>query len=99
MLKLISAFFRRKFYRVEYSEIKVRLYIIEMHLGLMLYNEKVLKQSKAKYDITVLNPILEVIHNLKSERIDLLSRLVRFEPRILDTNAVKQSGIEEVLNG
>lgn len=99
MLKLITSFFRRSFYRVEHSEIKTRLYVIEMHLGLMFYNEKVLKQSKAKYDVTVLNPILEVIHKLKSEREQLESRLLRFEPRstlnVRNTNAVKQSDIKE----
>lgn len=81
MLNSIICFFRRSFYRVEHSEIKTRLYVIEMHLGLMFYNEKVLKQSKAKYDVTVLSPILEVIHKLKSERVSLESRLACFEPR------------------
>jgi len=70
---------RRILFRVEYSEVKLKLYIIDMHLGLMFYNEKVIRASKAKYDITVLNPVLEVIHNLKSEQDRLSKRLSWFE--------------------
>lgn len=94
MFNSIICFFRRSFFRVEYSEIKTRLYVIEMHLGLMFYNEKVLKLSKAKYDIGILNPILEVIHKLKSEREELLLRLSKFESQANSNSkfhAVKQN--------